>query len=291
MLLNLQYKDEKMIKYINNNNTTRICKTNDVEYIQFNKLAKENKIIHGFSTRLGGLSEGHLSSMNLSYNRGDDAEKVTKNHHLFASAVGYNYKDLVFTDQVHDCLIYDVKEKDKGKGVMRESDIKNIDGLITNTRNIPLIAFFADCVPLFFFDPVKNVIGIAHSGWKGTVLKIGSKMIMRMIEDYNCRPKEIICAIGPSICQSCYEVDLDVANQFKSAYSDKQYKQMVINIENNKVILDLHKANVFNLTDSGVLIKNIDVTDLCTCCNHEFLFSHRKTNGLRGNLAGVIMLK
>lgn len=279
-----------MLKYIHSGKSTIKCNYNEIEYIQFNKLASFDDIKHGFSTRLGGVSKGHLSSMNLSFTRGDENDNVTKNHELFGAAVGYNYRDLVFTDQVHDCLIYNVNEEDKGKGIIKDSDIANIDGLITNVLNVPLIAFFADCVPLFFYDPIKKVIGIAHSGWKGTVLKIGSKMISKMILDYKCNAKDIICAIGPSICQNCYEVDMDVAKQFENAYTKEQYEKITINKENGKILLDLHKANLYNLLDSGVLDNNIDVTDLCTCCNHEYLFSHRKTNGKRGNLAGVIML-
>jgi hypothetical protein len=277
------------IKYINDRQTTELKEKNGVAYITFKKLQKAG-VVHGFSTRLGGVSKAHLSTMNLSFNRNDNPDNVRINHMRLGEAVGYDYRKLVFSDQVHKTDIYKVTEKDAGKGITKESDICRIDGLMTNVPGIPLMTFYADCVPVYFYDPVQHAVAINHSGWKGTVAKISRYMIEAMNLEYGSRPEDLICAIGPSICRSCYEISEDVAQDFRKAYTSKEYENMIEKKENGKFQLDLHLANYYNLTDAGVRPENIDVTDICTCCNPELLFSHRASKGMRGNLGGVIML-
>lgn len=262
-----------------------------VPVIRYKALSSYKDIIHGFSTRLGGVSRDHLASMNLSFSRGDVEENVLENHRRFAKAVGYNSERLVFSDQVHDVKIHMVKEEDAGKGIIKESDIINIDGLVTNVKNIPLITFYADCVPLFFYDNINKVVGLAHSGWKGTVGNIANEMIKTMKNEYACMPENIVVAIGPSICMDCYEISEDVAVQFMDKYSDSELKYMLLNKGNGKYQLDLHQACKYNFLRAGILEDNISMPDFCTCCNPNELFSHRASNGLRGNLAAVIMLK
>ncbi len=264
---------------------------NIVPVIKYDIFNEYSELVHGFSTRMGGVSREHLSSMNLSFSRGDEKENVIENHRRFGEALGYDCTRLVFSDQVHDTCIKKVTASDIGKGITVESDIKNIDGLVTNEPNIPLITFFADCVPLYFYDPENKVIGLAHSGWKGTVAKIGTKMIEIMSNEYDSKPEDIICAIGPSICKSCYEVSLDVALAFKNAYSEGEYSSMIVDKGNEKFLLDLHLACKYNLLNAGVKPEHIALPDLCTCCNSSVLFSHRASNGMRGNLAAVMMLK
>lgn len=278
--------------YIHERKTTSLQQKNGVYYITFPKLEKyNNRMIHAFSTRKGGVSEGYLSEMNLSFTRGDDRKKVLENHRIFANAVGYDENRLVFSDQVHDTVIYKVTEKDIGKGIHRESDIRSIDGLVTNEIDIPIITFYADCVPLFFFDPKQNVIAVSHSGWKGTIKKIGKKMVEFMSSEYGSCPSDIVCAIGPSICQNCYEVSEDVAEQFRIHFGEKCNSELIYGTKPGKYQLNLHQACLLTLLEAGVIRENIDVTDLCTCCNPDWLFSHRKTDGKRGNLAAVMMLK
>ena len=277
------------IKYLRNDASTHVHSVNGVDYITFDKLDKAG-VTHAFSTRVGGVSEGYLGSMNLSFHRGDDPEKVMENHRRFAGAVGYDYTKLVFSDQVHKTDIYKVTETDEGKGIVRDSDITETDGLMTNVPGIPLMTFYADCVPVFFYDPVKKVVAMNHSGWKGTVAKISKCMIERLGDEYGTYPSDLICAVGPSICKDCYEVSEDVADQFKMAYTESQVPQIVYPKEDGKYLLDLHRANYFNLVDAGVKPEKIDITNICTCCNSEWLFSHRASKGLRGNLGAVIML-
>ena len=279
------------LNYIRYSNVCHIREKDDVSYITFPKLeAYESDMIHGFSTRLGGVSKAHLSGMNLSFHRGDDPEAVMENHRRFAEALGYDETKLVFSDQVHLTNFYKATKKDCGKGIIRESDIKEIDGLVTNEPDVPLITFYADCVPLFFYDPVKKVIAMAHSGWRGTVERIGAKMVQFMEREYGCERKHIVCAIAPSICQRCYEVSEDVALRFLDVFGDSYGEELLYRKENGKYQLNLHKACHITLLQAGILEEHIDVTDLCTCCNPDFFFSHRASHGMRGNLAGVMML-
>ena len=277
------------IKYIRHGNSTHLHNKNGVIYITFDKLDRAG-VVHGFSTRIGGVSKGYLGSMNLSFHRGDDPDAVMENHRRFADAVGYDYRKLVFSDQVHKTDIYKVTEKDAGKGIMRDTDIREIDGLMTNVPGIPLMTFYADCVPVFFYDPVKKVVAMNHSGWKGTVAKISRCMLSRLKEEYGTEASDLICAVGPSICKDCYEVSEDVAKQFMDAYTKAQVDEIVYDKGDGKYLLDLHRANYYNLVDFGVLPEKIDVTNICTCCNSDVLFSHRASHGLRGNLGAVIML-
>ena len=278
------------IIYINQDKTTEIKVKNGVPYIVFKNLELPG-IVHGFSTRLGGVSEGIYSTMNLSFHRGDDMDAVMANHRRLAQAVGYDHRRLVFSDQVHETVIRKVTEEDAGKGITRESDITETDGLMTNVKDLPLITFYADCVPVFFYDPVKEVVAMNHSGWRGTVKNISRHMVEALNKEYGCEASDLICAVGPSICQNCYEVSEDVAEAFKDAYLPEQYMKMTKNIGNGKYLLDLHRANYYNLTGAGILPEHINVTDICTCCNPDFLFSHRASHGKRGNLGAVIMLK
>ncbi len=275
----------------NNNNSTTVNKVEDVTYITFPILNNISFIKHGFSTRLSGVSKEELSSMNLSFSRGDDRENVMENFRRITNAIGISYKDLVFSDQVHKTNIYIATAKDRGKGIIKESDIKEMDALITNEINLPLVTFYADCVPIYIVDPKNKAIGLAHSGWKGTVGKIGKETVNAMVREFNSNVKDLIAVVGPSICMNCYEVGEDVADQFKSTFSNEVLKEVLEYKKNGKYQLDLWNVNKYILLESGLLQEHIEITDICTCCNNKYLFSHRASNGKRGNLAAFLSLQ
>ncbi len=277
------------VVYSAGNRTTAWNEKNGVAFVTFTSLDGLG-VKHGFSTRLGGVSEGEFSAMNLGFARGDDPEAVRENHRRFAEAVGYDAERLVFSDQVHGDEIRMVTGEDAGKGMVRESDIVGVDGLATAEKGLPLITFYADCVPLFFYDPVKEVVGLAHSGWKGTALRIGGKMVRKMGEWYGCRPEDLHVAIGPSICGDCYEVGEDVAIHFIEGFLDCGGKGIVREKGGGKYWLSLWKANEDALLDAGVARGKLSVTDLCTRHNPHVLYSHRASGGRRGSLAAVISL-
>lgn len=263
----------------------------DVVWLTYPQLEKEEGILHGFSTRLGGVSKEHLFSMNLSFSRGDVPENVVENYHRIADAIGFAPENLVFSDQTHTTNVRIVTEEDRGKGFSGERDYTDVDGLITNIPGLVLATFYADCVPLYFYDPVKKVIGLSHSGWKGTVGRIGRVTVSKMSEEFGCNPGDILAAIGPSICQDCYEVSEDVILQFQKAFREEQWKDLYYKKENGKYQLNLWKANEIILLEAGIPKENLSITDICTCCNPDLLYSHRASKGMRGNLAAFLGIR
>ncbi len=271
---------------------------------------------HGFSTRLGGVSEGIFSSMNLTSSRGDDKEKVHENYRRLAEAAGFPFESLVTSDQTHTTNVRVVTKEDRGSGVTRKREYTDTDGLITNVPDLTLMTYYADCVPLFFIDPVKRAIGLSHSGWRGTVGKMGLQTVRLMEKTYGCDPRDMYAAIGPSICMDCYEVSEDVAERFREAFSEEVTEKILkkrtpvstsdgentVNDQNkgneagtqnieNKYLLDLWEANRQVMLEAGILRERIEVTDICTCCNPTLLFSHRASKGKRGNLAGFLRIE
>lgn len=275
--------------YANNNHSTVEHEKNGVVYLTFPKL-EEAGVIHGFSTRMGGVSTGEFSTMNFSFLRGDKRENVLENYRRFSEALGFCHEDLVLSAQIHETRIRKVTEKDKGDGILRPT-MPGVDALVTNVPGIPLYTSYADCVPLVFYDPMQKVIAMAHSGWRGTVARIGKKMVEYMEKEYGCQAKDMIAAIGPSICKDCYEVSEDVAAAFSHIFTKENLSEVLEEKGNGKYQLDLWKANEKILLETGIRKEHLDVTDLCTCCNSEKLFSHRASHGKRGNLGCFIYLK
>ena len=269
----------------------RLVEKNGVPYFVFKNLENTGLVRHGFSTRMGGVSEGFLGSMNLSFTRGDDPEKVRENFRRMGMAVGFKTKDLVLSDQTHTTNVRLVTEEDRGKGFDKEKDYADTDGLITNVPGLMLVTIYADCVPLYFVDPVHKAIGLSHSGWKGTVHRMGKVTLERMAEEFGTRPEDVQAAIGPSICQDCYEVSEDVARAFMDEFADQLDDRLVYRKGNGKYQLNLWSANERILLKAGIRPEHLSITNVCTCCNHELLFSHRASHGQRGNLGAFLGLK
>ncbi len=253
-------------------------------------LDKTGIVEHCFTTRLGGVSEGVCASLNLSFSRGDDPEAVLENYRRVAETFGKTMDDFVCTDQTHTTTVLRVGKEEKGYGVTREKPYTDVDGLITNEPGVILSTFYADCVPLYFVDPVNKAIGLGHSGWRGTVGRMGQKTLEAMAEAYDTKPEDVYAAIGPSICQDCYEISEDVAEYFYQEF-EGHGDEILINKGSGKYQLDLWKTNEIVLLEAGIKPEHLAVTNVCTCCNSKVLFSHRASQGKRGNLAAFLMLK
>ena len=279
----------------------------NVPVIKFMPFKELEWLEHGFSTREGGISEGIYRSMNLSFSQGDDSEKVMINHGIMGAYFGKTYDSMVYSHQTHTTNVLKVEEEHAGMGFVKERSFKETDGFVTNRRGILLITAYADCVPLFLVDTRLHVIGLSHSGWRGTVNNMAKVTVDKLKEEYGSKPEDIIAFIGPSICRDCYEVGEDVAEHFYNAYSDtglvsydeapyeyilsaKPYTEEKAATE-KKYYLNLHAANRINLGNAGLLPRNIYTTDICTCCNPDILFSHRASKGKRGGLCGYLMIK
>ena len=252
-------------------------------------------IRHGFTTRAGGVSEGFLSTLNFSFKLEGDPERTLENFRRAAATFHVTPDRVVLSDQVHGDRIRVVTEADAGKGVTREKDYEGIDALVTNEPELLLTVVTADCVPILFADPEKRVIAAAHSGWRGTAKRIGEKTVRKMTEVFGCAPEDITAVIGPSICRDCYEVGADVAEVFQEQYKERAEELPMKAVPGTgpepKYLLDLWELNRLILLDSGILPSHISVTDICTACNSERLFSHRATGGKRGLSAAMILLE
>lgn len=268
----------------------QVEKEQQVPYLTYPALSATGMVLHGFSTRLGGVSREHLASMNLSFSRGDLEENVWENYNRISESIGFLPENLVFSDQTHTTNVRVVTEEDRGKGYTRQRDYSDIDGLVTNVPGLVLATFYADCVPLFFVDPVKRAIGLSHSGWKGTVGKIGKVTVETMTKVYGSDPADIIAAVGPSICQDCYEVSEDVILEFQKNYQENHWPALYYKKDNGKYQLNLWKANEIVFLETGIQPEHISVTDICTCCNPDILYSHRASKGKRGNLAAFLSI-
>ena len=282
MSLGIRYKDERQI-------FREIEK--EVPYLEYPLLTDTKIVHHGFSTRFGGVSQGCYASLNLSFTRGDDEAAVRENYRRIAKSIGVKCENMVLSQQTHTTNVRVVTEKDKGKGIVKPLDYTDVDGMVTNIHGICLVTFYADCVPLYFVDPVQKAIGLSHSGWRGTVGKIGKETIRKMEEQYGSDPKDILAAVGPSICKDCYEVSEDVILEFQKNFKERYWKDLFYRKENGKYQLDLWKANEIIFKESGILPEHIAVTNVCTHCNSEILYSHRTSGDRRGNLAAFLALK
>lgn len=273
-----------------NSKTMKLNNADTVPYLTYNSLSEIKFINHAFTTRLGGVSKGEFSSMNMAFNRGDSVESVTENYKLFCASAGFDYESLTASAQDHNTFVRAVTSADRGVGIYKPRDLQSVDALITNEKGVTLVTYYADCTPLFFVDTKNKAIGLAHAGWRGTVGRIGEKVVRKMIELYGTDPADIKAAIGPAISVCCYEVDKPCADNFL-ALDDLETSRFVFPKENGKFMIDLLETNRQILVKSGVKPENITISDLCTNCNSELLWSHRATKGHRGTMSAFMCIK
>ena len=260
----------------------RLVENNNLKYYKIDSF--EGAVKHCFTTRAGGVSENEFSSMNLRFNCDDKEENVMKNFEIICNEIDVNYKDLVLSKQVHEDEVIKVTAEDKGNGIIYPNKFESADGLITSQRGVPLITFYADCVPLMFLDKTDGVIAMSHSGWKGTVKNIAQKTVDVFTDDYNCKKENILAAVGPSIGVCCFEVGDEVADIFSEKFGDAVLEK------HEKWHVNLQKAVYLELKSAGIPEENITMSGICTSCNSDLLFSHRASQGKRGNLAAIMEL-
>ena len=260
----------------------------DLTYLVFNKWEGDVHLKHCFTTKFGGVSEGYLKSLNLGFNRGDKEDNVIQNYKKVCAALEVPLESVVLSKQVHEMHIAKVHVHDKGNGITKCNKWESMDGIYTDEKGITLVTHYADCVPLFFYAPKYGMIGMAHAGWRGTVGKIGEKMIQIWHDQEGIPVDEIQVAIGPSIGYCCFEVGKEVADIFLDTFGQTDFisKDEV----GEKYHIDLWACNKAVLMAAGVLEENITVSGVCTCCHDNIFFSHRKTQGNRGTLGAFMTL-
>jgi hypothetical protein len=251
----------------------------------------------GMSTRRGGLSRGSWAELNCGLHVDDLPEHVLQNRKILARAAGFPFAAWTCAEQVHGSEVAVVTEADKGAGKdSLQTAIQGKDALVTNEAGIFLTALFADCVPLYFFDPHERVVGLAHAGWRGTVREIAGRMIAVMNSRFGCQPGNILAAIGPSIGGCCYEVDERVIREVGKLFpghaeAGRETPPGVTRKENGRFLLDLKEINRQIMIKAGILPTHIEVSKWCTGCHPELFFSHRKQNGRTGRMVSWIGLE
>ncbi len=238
---------------------------------------------HAFTTRLGGVSEGFLHSLNLGMHRGDDPQNVEKNYAILAHALGFSTQKLVLANQIHSAAVRVVTESDC-LGSLSHRDYPECDGLVTNTPGVALTVFTADCTPILFCDPVTGAVGAAHAGWRGTAAGIAARTVEAMVAAFGSRPEDIRAAIGPNIGVCCFETDADVPEAMLSALGQDAAPYIFTHAEKFRV--DLKGINALWLRRAGV--ENIEIATECTVCESHRFWSHRVTKGDRGSQGALI---
>ena len=254
---------------------------------------RETGIQHGFSTRKGGVSKEHLTSLNLSFSVEDARENVLENFRRIGERFGKTPEDFVLSKQSHETKVLKLGVKDRGKGITKERDYEGIDALITDEEGIILSCFSADCVPILFYDPIRKAVGACHSGWRGTKGKILRNVVEEMSKHFSSNPADILIAIGPSISKEQYIVSEDLGLSFLEDYKDcseEDSSSPIRRLSEDKFQLDLWDLNRRIALDCGLKKEHISISGYCTMENPELFFSHRYSQGKRG-LQGAFILK
>lgn len=257
-------------------------KNGQLEYLTAEGIATP----HCFTTRLGGVSRGHLQSLNIGTSRGDTPENVLENYRRLGSSLGFDIHNLVLSRQTHSDIVHVVTEKDRGAGLFAPP-LPDCDGLVTNTPGIALVVFTADCTPILFWDSETHAVGAAHAGWRGTASGIAARVVEAMGREYGSKPENIRAAIGPNIGYCHFETDEDVPQAIRAAFGPEAEKWITSNGE--KYFLDLKAINRLVLNRAGV--ETVEMSDACTVCQCDRFWSHRVTKGLRGSQGAIIVCR
>lgn len=261
---------------------------NGVTFLTSDAFAAAGGVAHGFSTRLGGVSEGIWASLNLGSTRGDDPDCVRENYRRFCAAIGADVTRVVMTNQIHSTVIRTATAADV-KADLYDPEGYDCDGLITDQPGLALTIFSADCIPVLLYDPVKKVIAAVHAGWRGTAGDIAGKAARQMQQDYGCAGGDILAAIGPGISQCCFETHADVPNAMTEALGSVA-APYIRSLDNGKFQVDLKGINAALLVQAGVAPDHIDISGDCTACLGGKYWSHRVTQGKRGSQAAILQL-
>lgn len=260
---------------------------NGAEYLT-SPLFDSYGIPHMFSTKNGGVSEGVFSSLNMSFGNGemrDSRENVEENHRIAAEALGSLYEDLARTKQTHSNTVKIVESKDKGRVITKDKDGTGVDGLVTEESDILLCVRMADCVPVLLYDTKHEVCAAVHSGWRGTLGEITSKAVDLMKESFGTEPSSLIAAIGPSAKSCCYEVGEEIYSAF---VAQNCVYEKAFDWRDGKLFLSVGELVKLQLLFLGVTDDKISISPLCTICNPELFFSHRRQGTARGTMAAFI---
>ena len=261
---------------------------NGVTFYSADGITAAGGVAHGFSTRLGGVSGGMWTSLNLGVGQGDDPDHVRENYHRFFAAIGGSEKRLAMSNQVHGAAVRTITTADLHTDPYNKVGYE-ADGLMTDLPGVALVVYCADCIPILFYDPVRRCAAAVHAGWRGTAAGIATAAVDRMKNVYGSRPEDILAAIGPGIGPDCFETHEDVPNAMTAALGTGVLRHIRIK-ENGKFAVDLKAINAMRLEHAGLSPEHIAVSALCTSCDPDRFWSHRKLGTNRGTMAAAIQL-
>ena len=261
---------------------------NGVTFYSADGIDAAGGVAHGFSTRLGGVSEGMWASLNLGVNRGDDPDHVRENYRRFFAANGGSGERLAVTNQVHGAAVRTITTADVHTDPYGKAGYE-ADGLMTDLPGVALMVYVSDCIPILFYDPVRRCAAAVHAGWRGTAAGIATAAVDRMKNVYGSQPSDILAAIGPGICDHCFETHEDVPNAMTAAMGTGVLRHIKIK-ENGKFAVDLKAINVMRLEQAGLEADHIAVCAACPSCEPDKFWSHRRLGTGRGSMAAAIQL-
>ena len=241
----------------------------------------------------GGVKTLYTSSCDIAWNY-EDAH-ARDNYLDLGGQLGIKLEDMVKSKQTHTDVVKIVTRENGGDGILRPLDESEpYDGLITNEKNLLLCTVEADCLPVYFYDPVKEVIALVHSGWKGTVKKISQVTIEKMKSAFGCQPSDMLVAIGPHICKDCYEVGADLLQEFSQSFDQQGIAKIFRPKNQEKYLLNLEEAVKLTLVENGVPAASIFSASVCTMHSqvegHSFC-SYRRTKSKTERMLTAIMMK
>ncbi|HOW56843.1 MAG TPA: peptidoglycan editing factor PgeF [Smithellaceae bacterium] len=258
-----------------------------IVYLQSSLLKDCDFLTHAFCTRQGGFSEDDYASLNLSFREGDNEYKVLQNWERLSDAFGVPLGNFLVLNQVHGDKIFVIKKYGK---YFTSRDELDYDAIVCNRTNLAICIKTADCVPVFLVDRIKKIIAVAHAGWRGTAQGISSGVVRFLLDKHNCRPQDILTAIGPAIGRCCYQVDAPVAAAMKNQSGCASFLFPCANAH-DRWMLDLPEANRQQIMAAGIPEENIETADFCTSCRQDLFFSHRATGMYTGRQINFMMIK
>jgi len=264
----------------------QIARRGAVTFLQDRKFLDFRFLSHAFCTRQGGVSEGAFASLNMATRQGDKEQRVSENWGILSRSFDIPVRSFFVLDQVHKDDVLVVRKDPSAAG---ERPVPVCDACVTQCPEIALCIRTADCVPVFLLDPHRRVVGAIHAGWGGTALQITAKVVEVMERDFQCRPAEILAAIGPSIGPCCYEVDRRVYVAMCRHFGAERFFRSAPQFE--RWNLDLPLANFYQLLSRGLRSENIVSSGCCTFCRPDLFFSHRRDLGATGRHGNFILLK
>jgi len=260
-------------------------------FLAFPAMEDSGLVHHGFSVRDGGVSTGPYTSMNLSFTMGDSNENVLENYDRMAVALEVERAQMTSVWQAHTNHIKVVDASDTGKGIIRPKDRQEIDGMVTNVKGLTLVTLHADCLPLYFLDPVNQAIGLTHSGWRGTAQAIGIRTLEAMEKAFGTRREDLLVFIGPGIGRTAFEVGPEVADVFTNLLGCRRAGDVLMPLQLGTTMLDLALANEMLFLEAGIRRERLFTADLCTFGRPDLFFSHRRDGNNRGSMAAFLSLK